>query len=616
MSFLDSILNKLKGVTNTASSAISNAGNSINKNITQASNAGGNFFTRTLPQAINPVIDSTINTSNPKSLSNIFGNTLSSIGKFGVSIPQAAGRAGTGATMAVAQQFNKNVPNEYKPNDTLGKVLLGEDPVQSLTYQPKTRLSRKIADMFPVADQYKAPIAVGLSTVGAAMDINPVAGMEKKTGVKTVEELGPAVAKKFGKTAGEELVMPVAKFLENFSLSKNVSSELSKGIEGLGFTAKKIGKDVSIVFHDTFDPALKAVYKSKPLEPVASSTPLNIKKLEDIYSKTDTAGLTQSLDNLLNQVKMKTADNIVHPLEKILPAKGTYTKLNPASLEQGYLNKASGLPVEGLSAQTGNNTSLLGHMYQQALVESKNILNKMGTAGRTIGDRIIAMYDGAERAAGQKVADLQQITNKIPNPQFEEIIRTLRGEQTSIPQNSPIITGIRSILDSVQADAKAARLDTGYIQNYIPQMIDEAKLAANRDLTINHLLTTGQFKTYEQASGFVSDILKGDTPINAYSKFVKPLPKKMSNLEFSRVLDLPAEILRNDKQVLSDYIEQAYQRIHQTLQFGKNNEIGTNLLNQLEKQGYDRKVAQEILDRNLGLLRENVNAAKISIPID
>lgn len=385
-----------------------------------------------------------------------------------------------------------------------------------------------------------------------------------------------------------------------------------KGAEGTGGFAnlnEPIGKGYTT---EPVAPAsqkdLTRYAKVKTIEEIANSTPLNLAKVRAKAIKNEVAQYDQKLaadvDKIFGNVKLKTKD-IVNPFESVQPGKGTYTKVDLDNLNAAYRNVEAGLPPGGLEPlpKKQQRFGLFRQGYDRLLNEGRNVLNKMGPAGQEISRRIDEMYTQAQRSAGTNVSDLQRATGNMDNANFEELTKALRGIDSTMDINSPAVIETRNILNRVRQDAINAGLDVGKIENYFPQVVDPDKLKGLRNETAQYLVSTKQFKTFEQAAGFLDDIINGSSAMDAYSRFVKPLPKKMGNLEFERVLDLPDNILRTDKKVLADYIEQAYSRIEQVKQFGKNNEVGDTLLSNLTKQGYDKQLAQQIVDQNLGLVK-------------
>lgn len=358
-------------------------------------------------------------------------------------------------------------------------------------------------------------------------------------------------------------------------------------------------------------------------------TDINPKELKKIFTQkakeTAKAGeekLKTSLDDLLNKLKVTDEGGTVYPFEKKIPDPNTYTKINPEKiakeqfnnsytkidpeeLNRAQLNVESGLPAGGVTPAATEKVSIASKLADRFGFTSRKALSDMGDVGKNIANRIDTMYNNAEIATGNAVADLQRIVGDLNDEGFEAVIKGLRGEADGLPQNSRVLKEVRKVLDTVFADAKKVGVDVGYRENYAPQMIDLDKLGQNRDAAIKHFVDTKQFSSFNDATAFVNDVLSGADIKEAYSRFGKAIPKKMGNLEFSRVLDWVPGVLRNDKKVLSDYIQQAYTRISQVDQFGLNNEKGTNLLNALQTQGKDVKLAQTILDQNLGLIRED-----------
>lgn len=358
---------------------------------------------------------------------------------------------------------------------------------------------------------------------------------------------------------------------------------------------------------------LKSIFNELQTNPSAArASELNI-RFKDIASKLDqmkvkgymeyvkgvdgTGGFAK-LNEPIGKAKLKVtkADR---------PSKGTYTKVDVDNLNGAYRNLEAGLPPGGLDPipKKQQRFGVFKQGYDRLLNESRNVLNKMGPAGQEMSRRIDAMYTQAQRSAGMNVADLQRSTGNLDNAAFEELTKALKGIDSTMNASSPQVIETRNILNRVRQDALNAGLDVGKIENYFPQVIDADKLKGLRNETAKYLVDTNQFKSFEQASGFLDDIINGSSAMDAYSRYVKPLPKKMGNLEFERVLNLPDNILRTDKKVLADYIEQAYSRIEQVKQFGKNNESGDVLLSNLVKQGYDKNLAQQIMDQNLGLVK-------------
>lgn len=284
------------------------------------------------------------------------------------------------------------------------------------------------------------------------------------------------------------------------------------------------------------------------------------------------------------------------------------------------LNLQSGLPPEGLPPSPGfrrdSILSKLGGLKDQLITESRQILNNMGQAGQEAAKRIDNVYNNSERMTGGLVADFKQATKGLSDIQLENINKALDGQQVKLtPQEANVAGILRQKLNGVadlsaQSGVEIKLPDGNKIpfaprQDYLPHLVDINKLKENSDLTIKHLVDTGQLDP-SSAKAFVQDIISG-TPIQeAYSRyFGQHIPDRFGNLEFARIIDWPKQVLRYDKQLLPDYFANAANRINQVQNFGPNNEILNNLLDNIARSGYDSKTADEILAKNLGMSRGN-----------
>lgn len=435
------------------------------------------------------------------------------------------------------------------------------------------------------------------------MKIDPVVGVASLAGFTQ----NPAWIKIFGKTAK----------LAEFGL-KGVA--LKGGVEGLIQGLDQLPDN----------PSQKDITNTL-LTNIAMGTGAEVgtKVVGDIFKKINGTKLVQSIkEDLSNRFTSKMVDTASGPMPfwkkelKVLMGQtediygkrqdGTELVSAESSIKLPDINEQSGLPPTGLEPQPQQKMNIATQLYDRLLNESRNKLNQMGPAGKNIATKIDDMYTEAQRNAGGAVVDLTNVTNKMDDMTYEGLLKGLRGQEGGLPKSSQEVQQIRNILDKVHTDAKAVGLDIGYIKDYIPQKVDIQKLKLNQDAAVQYFVNTNQFSTPEKAAQFVTDIINGTDIRAAYNRFGKPMPKKMGNLEFERILDWIPDVLRTDKKLLADYLEQAYSRIAQVKQFGKNNEIGTNLLQNINKQGYDTKLAQQILDQNLGLVRYDRTMQKAS----
>lgn len=258
----------------------------------------------------------------------------------------------------------------------------------------------------------------------------------------------------------------------------------------------------------------------------------------------------------------------------------------------------------------------LSGLYDQALVKSRNILNSMGDAGKQLASKIDNYYNNSERMVGGASADYQQVVKNLSPQSLENVLRSLDGQQIQLnPAETQAAAQLRSVLNQFASGAQQANLlirrpdgSTVPFQplgNYLPHSIDINKLAENKDLAIKSLVDSGQLPNIDVATNIVNDLIKGTPLSEAYRRFMPNIPHLMGNLEYSRILDFPSEVLRYDKKLLPDYFVGSARRIHQAINFGPNNEAIQPLLDKLHTAGYDAQTADQIVKQNLGMIEGN-----------
>lgn len=431
-----------------------------------------------------------------------------------------------------------------------------------------------------------------------------------------------------GMIAQQERLRRAKKYLRYGTISPQEFSKIKYEVETapvLGMTdgaravtgvATKAGKAVLKKAAEVAKPVIKKatdklLYTAKPPSIPTNSTPLPA-NLEDIYRKADDAKLQTSLDDLFNKTTLKTPEGTKVPIEKSIPKKGSFTPLNNKKLEENYLNLDSGLPAEGLPAGAASKGNALSYIGKQNFIESSKVIDKMGQAGRQLVKRLFSTLDDAERAAGGKVSNIQHITEQLSDADFDRVAKGLQGRSDGLPTDHPLVSTMRKVLDEVLDDARKVGIDVKKLDNYYPQLPDKDKLAKNIDAAAQYFVDTKQFKSYDDAAGFIQDYVNGENVVETFNKFTGKSLSKNTNLEFQRILDWFPDVLRTDKQVVADYLTRAYNRIYQVKNFGSKNQVGENLIKQLERQGYDAQTARTIMERSLGINPRNAKAEKLS----
>lgn len=255
------------------------------------------------------------------------------------------------------------------------------------------------------------------------------------------------------------------------------------------------------------------------------------------------------------------------------------------------------------------------------VLTGRKILNDMGDYGKEANAMLDNFHSKSGIVAGNAVADLEKATRGLSESSVENIYRFLDGQDVKLNQvelNAAKVA--RSNLDKFSsmasnADIKINRngevVDFVGRENYLPHITDVDKLKAHRDETIKYLVSTAQIPDVNQASMFVDEVISGGSVSEAYHKyFPNALPRTYGNLEMSRVLDMPENVLRYDKKLLADYFEAAARRISKAETFGPKNEKVTALLTRIGLAGGDTKTAEEIMLRDLGDWRGDKSSLK------
>lgn len=246
------------------------------------------------------------------------------------------------------------------------------------------------------------------------------------------------------------------------------------------------------------------------------------------------------------------------------------------------------------------------------ILTTRKIVNDMGNAGKYATKKMDEYVDLAQNKGGNWLADYKNSIRGVSDESLSKIFDAQRGESVVLtPKELAVKEKIAGILDQVALDAQDAGLtikradgDVPFVprENYFPQFLDREKLKANPQLVIDHLVKTGQMDP-GNADAFVADIINGLSVRDAY--FARNFPgtvKRYGNLEYSRILDLPKEVLRNDKAVLTDYLNGSAQRIARANIFGANDEAVEPIVTEIGRSGGNMETAQRFFDSNFGIV--------------
>lgn len=246
------------------------------------------------------------------------------------------------------------------------------------------------------------------------------------------------------------------------------------------------------------------------------------------------------------------------------------------------------------------------------ILTTRGIVRRMGNPGKYAVAKMDEYVDLAQNKGGNWLADYKNAVRGVSDDSLKRIFNAQRGEAVELTaKEASVQKEIARILEQVSQEAQDAGLtikradgDIPFTprENYFPQFLDRDKLKANPQLVIDHLVSTGQMNP-ENATAFVDDVVRGLTVRDAY--FARNFPgtiKRYGNLEYSRILDLPKEVLRDDKAVLSDYLNSSSQRIARANIFGPSDEAVEPIVREVGKSGGNMQTVQEFFDRNFGII--------------
>lgn len=255
--------------------------------------------------------------------------------------------------------------------------------------------------------------------------------------------------------------------------------------------------------------------------------------------------------------------------------------------------------------------------------------------GTEILNNLDTVFNKGEILMGQTTRRLIPFLKDLTDTEAQVALDVREGLTTT---KDPKILKAVDALDSVFKDYAKMAQDAGIevrdiagkkkdfipLKNYIPQRLDIEKLKNNpalQEKLANFLADTGQIPDnvvdgvkqagtgLVRAQEFVKQLTEGVPVRSAFAELFpnNTLPKRLGNLEFERILNLPKEIdgeqiLVRNKQLVADYIARASKRIEQAKVFGPNNEMVNEFQKELTKTGglpYTKE-AVDLVKRELG----------------
>ncbi len=276
-----------------------------------------------------------------------------------------------------------------------------------------------------------------------------------------------------------------------------------------------------------------------------------------------------------------------------------------------------------------NSPLIMSHLRKgRTLVESV-------PGGKEMMKHLDNIFDRSEISIGQNSLKLKSFFKDLTDEEAQVALNVKEGlATTKDPKILKAVDSLKSVLDDFAQKAKDAGIEVRDIsgkkkdfiplKDYIPHRLDIDKLRADPSLQeklANYLYETKQIPDIvtdgksqvgtglKNAQKFVADLAEGVPVRSAFAELFPNhvLPKRFGNLEFERILDLPADldgesILVRNKQLIADYISRASKRITQAEILGPNNELVKNFQKDLAKTGglpYTKE-AVDLVKRELG----------------
>lgn len=269
-----------------------------------------------------------------------------------------------------------------------GSVFFKEDEDSSLkplNYQGEERASRKTADFItaktPLPESAGVPIAIGLSTTGAALDAIPFGGGAKKSGniiIKNSDDLVTAILKnvdeakkiRMGSDLEEGLKLSyktVKNALKDTMISPELLKKLEKGeiIEDINYVVRKQGDDLIFNVDNKFKETVL-----KPLGSLKEAVEKNVDKAQET--------VTKGVDLAKTQVE-KGVDLTKKQMKEIA------TKTRTAT-ENEYLKQLKDIGREDKALQKQTSQEVMDEVFGVTRREAEQFISEARAAAEEAGN--------------------------------------------------------------------------------------------------------------------------------------------------------------------------------------------------------------------------------------
>lgn len=240
-------------------------------------------------------------------------------------------------------------------------------------------------------------------------------------------------------------------------------------------------------------------------------------------------------------------------------------------------------------------------------VAAEDVISRMGDAGKQMANGIRTMRDVPQVRYGEFSAGFDKFLKGTSKKEAKEISIALsdalegRTPKTKLPEGMLefVQQKLKVIADEAEAIGLQVRNSSGEVvpfaarENYFPRVLRQEIFDA---------LISGDNKVMREiAQKMVAN--KQQSNFQMAFERVKYMRNKMisnkyGHLERAREVELPPELYdRNSLRVIPEYINSALHRIEEVRQFGLEGERALEMLNMMQQQGHDAKLARTIYER-------------------
>lgn len=228
----------------------------------------------------------------------------------------------------------------------------------------------------------------------------------------------------------------------------------------------------------------------------------------------------------------------------------------------------------------------MNRFYPDVLRSGERSLQNQGSTGEELLKVMENQRVAGDLQSGKWKALVNQFTGQLNDAQKSNLTDVLEGKAN--PMDATVGASakvMRNLLNKIQREAVGAGLETGKIENYFPRKYNWSEMikSGRKEQIYQHMVETGQASTKAEAEQFFKDFI------------IKNSERKAGNLEYERMFDVPG-YERDPEKALTMYAETAAKRITETKEFGKGDEVISDLINKISDEGGDYRSAQKIFD--------------------